>query len=223
MSVYEPASPPTPVEDVNRGTVVALITIPLGVIVFVIVWSFGFIASIISLGVAYLAMFLYQRGSGGVMGRSGAIRVTIITLVTLALSVVGGLIADVAIGVGQVTGVGPVEALGNPGFGTIFSTYVSSMNGQMLLSIGLAVLFGVIGCFGILRQAFRSTAAPTPVWPIQNVPPQFGAIPPQNPAQFSAPADPSQYGATPPQTFGTTPPTGVEPGTPPVDPSGPRH
>src|SRR3954466_11455210 len=108
MSAYEPA---TPIEDVNRGTVVALLALPIGVIVWVLIWTLGIIASIVTLGVAYAAMFLYRLGSGGAMGRGGAVRVTLITLVTLAVAIFAGLVADVAVGIGRVTNVGPIDAL----------------------------------------------------------------------------------------------------------------
>jgi len=158
MSVYEPASPATPVEDVNRGTVVALAAIPVGVIVWTVVWTLGAILSIITYGVAFLAMFLYKLGSGGTISRAGAIRVTIVTIVTVVLSIITGLISDVAVGIGRVTGDGPIAALSNPNFGEVFSSYVTSGDAGLLFSLGIALLFGVLGCFGVLRTAFRATA-----------------------------------------------------------------
>ena len=155
MSSYQPTAP---VEDVNRGTVVALLALPVGVIVWVIIWTIGIVASVVTLGVAYLAMFLYRLGSGGTIGRAGAVRVTIITLVTLAVAIFAGLVADVAVGVGSVTKVGPVEALSNPAFWQIFNEYVTAPDSGLLLSLALAIGFGILGCFGILRSAFAATA-----------------------------------------------------------------
>lgn len=157
MTNYQPAAP---VEDVNRGTVVALLALPVGVIVWVLIWTLGFIASIVTFAVAYLAMFLYKLGSGGTIGRAGAVRVTIITLVTLAASIIAGLVADVAVGLGRVTNTGPVEALSHPQFGEIFNTYVTDPDGGLLLSLGLAIVFGILGCFGVLRAAFGASAEP---------------------------------------------------------------
>lgn len=156
------AQPTQPVEDINRGTVLALLAIPAGVIVFVIIWSIGFIASAVTLGVAYLAMFLYQRGSGGMVGRAGAIRVAIITGVTVVLSIIAGLISDVAIGIGQIANISPFEALSTPQFGTVFSFYLTDPEAQasFIPSVLIAVAFAALGCFGVLRAAFRATAAP---------------------------------------------------------------
>lgn len=167
---YYPTPSAAPVEDVNRGTVVALLTIPAGVIVWTLVWSIGFIASIITFGVAILATFLYRLGSGGTISRAGAIRITIITLVTVALSIIAGLVADVAIGISQVANVSPIEALSNPAFGEVFATYLSTGGGNLYFSLIIAVVFGILGCFSILRGAFAATAAPAAAQPDPQAP-----------------------------------------------------
>lgn len=166
---YYPTEPVAPVEDVNRGTVVALLTIPAGVIVWTLVWSFGFIASIITFGVAILATFLYRLGSGGTIGRAGAVRITIITLATVVLSIIAGLVSDVAIGIGQIAKISPIEALSHPGFADMLSLYLSSGDGNLYFSLAIAVAFGILGCFSVLRGAFRATE---PVAPAAQIDPQ---------------------------------------------------
>jgi hypothetical protein len=157
-----PDQPAAPIEDVNRGTVVALLTIPAGIIVWTLIWSIGFVASIVAFGVAVLASFLYRLGSGGVISRAGAVRITAITLVTVVLSIIAGLMADVAIAIGNIANISPIEALTHPGFGDLFGLYLSSGDGGLYFSLAIAVLFGVLGCFGVLRGAFRATAPAQP-------------------------------------------------------------
>jgi hypothetical protein len=165
--------PQPPIEDVNRGTVLALIVVPVGITAWVLLWSLGFIASIVSFGVAYLAVFLYQRGSGGTVGRAGAVRITVITLATVLLAIVAGIVSDVALAISRVAGISPIEALSTPQFGTIFNAYLSDSESVSALapSVLIAIAFGVLGCFGILRNAFRATAQPASaapqVWPSQ--------------------------------------------------------
>ena len=53
-----------PAEQVGRGIALALIALPLGVVVWVLLWSIGFVSSIVALGVALAALSLYRRGSG---------------------------------------------------------------------------------------------------------------------------------------------------------------
>ncbi len=187
---YSTDLPPAPIEDANRGTVVALLTIPAGIIVWTLIWSIGFVASIVTFGVALLATFLYRLGSGGMIGRAGAIRITVITLVTVVLSIIAGLVADVAIGIGQVAGISPIEALSYPGFGDIFGLYLSSGDGGLYLSLGIAVLFGILGCFSVLRNAFRATAAPAAP-PVQTPWPTLPADPKADPFAGEKPADPT--------------------------------
>lgn len=184
---YQP-EPAAPIEDVNRGTVVALLAIPAGIIVFVLIWRFGFIASAVTLGVAYFAMFLYKAGSGGVMGRAGAVRVAIITIVTAVLSIGAGVVSDVAFAIASVTGANPVAVMLDPSFGDRFSTVMalpSALEG-VLPSVLIALAFAGLGCFSILRGAFTSTAAASPApgatWSTQPIQPDPSAQQPAPPA-----------------------------------------
>ena len=192
---YQPAQPAPAYENVGRGTVVALLAIPAGVIVWVIIWSIGFIASIVSFGVALLAMFLYRLGSGGQIGRTGAIRVAIITITTIALSIFTGLVVDVAVGISQVAQVSPIDALSSPAFWTVFNEYLGTAGAPLYGSIALAVVFGIFGCFSVLRRAFRATGptanATGQVWP-QNptTPQQLWPQNPQPPQQQAWPQNP---------------------------------
>jgi hypothetical protein len=149
MSVSpESTTPSVPTENVPRGTIFALAIIPAGIIVWVILWRIGFIASIVSFGVALGAMWLYRFGSGGRVSRTGAIRVTVIVILTILLAFIAGIVSD------------------NPrGYGIAFQN--GAFAGAIVRAIGynfvsflLALLFGALGCFGVLRQAFRQTAAP---------------------------------------------------------------
>src|SRR3954451_23687257 len=86
--------PSLPAENVPRGPIFPLLITPAGVIVWTVIWAIGFIASIVALGVAIGALALYRLGSGGRISRTGAIRVTVITIITLLLSFVVGIVSD---------------------------------------------------------------------------------------------------------------------------------
>lgn len=150
-----------PPENIPRGTILALVIVPAGIIVWTIIWSFGFIASIVALGVALGALALYRFGSGGRVSRNGAIRVTIITVITLALSFVAGLAWDGLPIWTQQHGQSAVEALTDPRFWSAISRAAS--HPDVLLSLGLAAVFGLLGCFSVLRTAFvQAAGGPTP-------------------------------------------------------------
>ena len=182
-----------PVEDVNRGTVVALLTIPAGIIVWTLIWSIGFIASVVTFGMAILATFLYRLGSGGTIGRAGAVRITIVTLVTVVLSIIAGVVWDVAVTLSRFAKVTPIEALSHPNFGTVFENYFEG-NGNLYFSLLVAVAFGVLGCFSVLRGAFKQTEPVQFQAPVQYQAPDTITPPAlpnaENPAD-DKPADPT--------------------------------
>lgn len=159
----EPAAP-LPPENVGRGTVLALLAIPAGILVFLIIWSLGFIASIVGFGVAFAALFLYRRGSGGRISVIGAVVVAAITLVTLVLAVLVGELSDVATALSQVQGRSWIEVVQDPTFLPFAFDLMGQPDviGAVLGDFGLSLLFGVIGCGALLFGAFREARNQAP-------------------------------------------------------------
>ena len=156
----QPSPSSLPSENVQRGVIFALVVLPLGVVAWDILWSVGFVASIVAFGVAYLAVRLYRFGSGGRVTRPGAIAIAVITIGTLAIAFISGFAIDV---LGEYTGVSGQsipESLVSPRFWGI--VFASMANPQALISLLLAAVFGALGCFSILRGAFRQTRATQP-------------------------------------------------------------
>jgi len=199
MTVAPPDSLPS--ENLQRGVIFALVALPAGVIAWDILWSVGFIASIVAFGVAYLAFRLYRFGSGGRISRNGAIAVTVITLGTLIIAVISGFAVDVVGLYSQRYGVSIPEALVAPDFWSIVFGAVTSV--QALPTLLLAALFGALGCFGTLRAAFRQTRVPAVA---QGIP---GADP-------TIPAPPAAPSATPGTVLNGEP---LPPAAPPAVPS----
>jgi hypothetical protein len=144
-----------PSENVQRGVIFALIALPAGVVAWDILWSFGFVASIVAFGVAYLAVRLYRFGSGGRVSRTGAIAVAVITIGTLIIAFISGFAVDVVGLYTQQFGTSIPEALVAPRFWSIVFSAMTSP--QALPTLLLAALFGALGCFGTLRSAFLQT------------------------------------------------------------------
>ena len=152
MSVTPQPSPSSlPAENVPRGTILALLIIPAGVIAWTILWAVGFIASIVALGVAIGALALYRFGSGGRVSRTGAIRVTIITVVTLLLSFVVGIVSDnIAYYLKAINAGRFFDALGAD---------IGRAPGDYAIQFAIALGLGALGCFSVLRSTFAQTAA----------------------------------------------------------------
>jgi hypothetical protein len=111
--------------------------------------SVGFISALVGFGVAFGAYFLYRLGSGGRVSMPGAIVVTVVTVVTLVLAFLIAIAADVA----HITHVSIPEAL--------FGPHLASAIGANALNALITVGFGVLGCFTVLRNAFREARAAT--------------------------------------------------------------
>ncbi len=169
--VPTPGPAPTRIEHVGRGAILALLTIPVGLALYVLLANIGFIASVVSFVVAFGAYWLYQRGAGGVITRTGAWVVTVIVAVTVLLGVYAILVSDFANAVADEP---KVKALGKnawdvvnlPNFWNAFNDNLSYQISQETLTIVVTLLFGVLGSFRILRNAFRTTSArPTQAYP----------------------------------------------------------
>ena len=162
----QPSPSSLPAENVQRGVIFALLVLPLGVVAWDILWSVGFVASIVAFGVAYLAVRLYRFGSGGRISRSGAIAIAAITIGTLVIAFISGFAVNIVGLYSEQTGSSIPESLVSPRFWSI--VFGSMANPQSLISLLLAAVFGALGCFSILRSAFRQTQAQ----------PAAGAVPP---------------------------------------------
>ncbi len=148
------ARPQAPVENVGAGAILALLAIPVGVVVLVLISSIGFIASIVGFLVAFCAIWLYRRGSGGIISRTGAWIVTAIVAVTLLLGVWASMVVTFARGIGHLGNIGLPEFW--PEFNKDFPANVNAN----ILFILLTLAFGVLGAVRILRRAFLTAHVP---------------------------------------------------------------
>ena len=176
MTVYADSS--RPVAHEARGVLVALLIVPIGVVAWGILWNFGFIASIVGFVVAFGAMFLYRLGAGGLVTRLGAALITAITLVTLVLAFFGGMVLDGLKGFSDATGQAQLSLFFSPQFWDGFFEILNQPGviGSYAGDFGLALLFGVLGCFGVIRGAFRTASAVASAaddsWPTLNTDPE---------------------------------------------------
>jgi hypothetical protein len=171
-----------PPENVQRGVAFALIVVPLGIVAWDLLWNIGFVASIVAFGVAWGALRLYRIGSNGVFGRSGAIAVAVITIATLVLSYISGFAVEGVGAYANAVGSSVPEALVDGRFwGIVFQVMFSD---NALTSLLLAAAFGALGCFTLLRGAFRATrpAAPYQQQTVQAQPAVDPSVPPVPPA-----------------------------------------
>jgi hypothetical protein len=156
---------PLPPENLVRGLLLSLLAVPAGILVFVLIWNLGFIASIVGFGVAFAAFFLYRLGSGGRVSMRGAIVIAAVTIVTLVLAFIAAEVFTVAGEIARVNQVSVTEVLTSP---ELFGFVVSVLTGPEVIGAlagdaVMTLLFGAIGCFAVLRGAFREAKAAPPV------------------------------------------------------------
>lgn len=150
-----------PPENVVRGLLLALITVPLGVIAFSIIYSLGYIASIVALGVAVVAYFLYRRGSGGRVSTVGALVVAGVTIGTLVLAFLVAQYVAVAVALADVYGMSWFEVLTAPEFGSVAAEILADPEvSSGIVGDGIfTAIFGLLGCGAVLFNAFRAARA----------------------------------------------------------------
>ena len=154
---------PLPPENVVRGFLLSLLAIPAGVLVYMIIWNLGFIASITGLVIAFAAFFLYRLGSGGRVSIRGGIIVAAVTLLTLAIAFVTGEVWDYVAYITSQTGMSWQDVLSTPGFaGFAYADLTSpGVIGAVLGDAALTFGFGILGCIGVIVNVFRSAKAET--------------------------------------------------------------
>lgn len=156
---------PLPPENLVRGLLLSLLAVPAGILVFVLIWNLGFIASIVGFGVAFAAFFLYRLGSGGRVSMRGAVVIALVTIVTLVLAFIAAEVFTVAGEIAKVNDVSVTEVLASPElFGFVVNVLTSpEIAGALAGDAVMTLLFGAIGCFAVLRGAFREAKSAPPV------------------------------------------------------------
>ena len=150
-SLSDPAEPPEPTEFVARGLLSALVAIAGGIVVTVLIWRIGSIASVTGFIVAVGAVYLYSKGAGA-QPRKG-----LVPLITLI--VIGVIATFFAVMVSDAWDVYGNAALrggeGRLGFieDNIFRGDVVRSHGQ---DMAMFAVFAVLGIFSPLHRLLHS-------------------------------------------------------------------
>lgn len=140
--------------SVWRGTLLALLVVPVGVLLWLVIWDTGWVTSLVAYGAAVGTGKLYALGSGGRVTWAGAVVVTTITLVTLIAAFVGGVWLDAV----RFLGGSPLEQVfDSEPWGLLaynvqyYRPFFDGLYAQLAISAGM----GGLGCFFALRGLFR--------------------------------------------------------------------
>ncbi len=88
----QPLSTPTP--NPTRGKLLALLVIPAGMALWILLWSWGFMSAIVSFVIAYGAVWLFQVGAKTTPTRADTYYLLVVILIGVIASFLGGMISD---------------------------------------------------------------------------------------------------------------------------------
>lgn len=146
-SVAPPRVAPVLVEDLPRGLLFSLAAIPVGVALSIAIWKAGYVASISSLVMAALAVWLYTKGAR-TLPRRGLPVVIGVIVIGVVVSFFGIVAADLVdyyqANSGDVVVSEATFVMSNLTNGDILSDYAK--DGAMLVG------FAALGVFGTLRR-----------------------------------------------------------------------
>jgi hypothetical protein len=181
LDVTETTPPAAKPENVGRGTVFALATIPIAIIAFAIFGYIGVFPFIIGIATPFVAGWLYRLGAGGKLGRAGWVPFIVISMVSVVLGVFAGAIATVY----KTFGFG-----GQFGNALVVNLRNFTPGGEGFFAV-LGVILGIVGIVLTLRQVNATPAQQIAQNTAQWTPPAPDATTPPPPAAPAAPAAPS--------------------------------
>lgn len=145
-----------------RGLLFASAVIPLGVIAWLILWQYGFIASVIAWGIAFGAVWLYNFGSRAEVTRKAVPYVLAIIVLGVLAAFASGMIYDLwgfYKGDGGGQGFFSEEFLTGVWSNLTYWEFLSSYTVDFLISIAFAALGASGVVYGLFKQpAPKSTA-----------------------------------------------------------------
>ena len=148
-----------PEPRILRGTLFSLIVLPVGIALWVLVWSLGFISAIVAFVIAFGAVYLFRVGAGGRVGKIGVLIVSLVVLVTLVLAFIAGLVVDYARFISEEFDLPFGGLFSNPLFWESFGIDLPALLNGNIVNMLLALAFAVLGTFGTLRNVLKSEAA----------------------------------------------------------------
>lgn len=77
-----------------KGLALASLVIPIGIVLWVVLWNMGFMASLVAFVIAYGAVWLYKTQTNGEITKPAAVALLGLIVLGVFLSFVSGMIAD---------------------------------------------------------------------------------------------------------------------------------
>lgn len=140
-----------------RGILLALLSIPVGIIIWVIIWRLGYVAALASLAMAVLAFWLYEKGARQKPDIIAIIWLLVIIIAGAVLAFLCGILSDGIIAMMEEVGVSFGEAL-RLSLEVLFrdSSVISAYSSDAIM----AFVFTALGAGWFIVDALRSNHTP---------------------------------------------------------------
>lgn len=143
--------------SVKQGLLLSLLVIPIGIFLWVVLWSFGFMASFVSFAIAWLAIYLYTLGAKKEVTRRAAPYILTVIVAGIVLAFLGGMASDAVLFYVDGTDMSQWSAILSVDYWMFFVENLLS-NGELwssyFVDILIALAFGLLGCFSIVKDLF---------------------------------------------------------------------
>lgn len=150
---------PLPINEyVGRGILLSLFAIPAGMVLWVVLWRFNFIASFVSFAIAWLTIRLYMIGAKTHITKDVAPYVLGVVILGVVLAFLSGMVSDAADFYIKDTAMNQWGAIVTTDFWAYFTDNILH-NGDLwssyVMDIAIAIAFAFLGCSSIIKDLFR--------------------------------------------------------------------
>lgn len=142
--------------NVVRGRLLALLVIPVGVALWILLWSWGFMSALVAFAIAYGAIWLFKLGAKTQPSRTDVYYLLAVIAVGVVAAFLGGMISDA-------WNVWSTEvASGAEFFGVDFWSFVGQniTNGDLwksyMTDILIAIVFAALGAGVLVKDLLQA-------------------------------------------------------------------
>lgn len=142
------------VERQKRGLLFALGVVPVAMAVWVLLWQWGFIASVVAFGLAFGVLWLYNFGAGAPAKGKVVWWLLGIIVAGVALSFVSGMVSDAWYA--YTNDMGGTQGFFSGEFWDMFwsNFFTADLWSQYTTDLLIAVAFAALGAGGIIKDLF---------------------------------------------------------------------
>lgn len=155
---------PVPTERFAAGVALSLLAIVIGIALWILLWSGGFMASFVPFIMAFLAVKFYQKGAGFISHNSSLYLMILIVAGTI-LAFLAGMAADMlTFYLSEVQPQPTMDALLSSDFWNMFASNIftnGALWGSYMTDVLIAVAFAGLGIYSVMKDLLTGFFRPS--------------------------------------------------------------